>query len=159
MTRNLSEDDLAALLNGRHIAALGTEDPDRRIHVVPLWYRWDGDRILLPTGKRSRKGRNIARHPYASVMIHKAVAGADVAGVLVRGPVEVIKGEEAKQLNRSIYLRYITPEGLEQPAVADALAGDDVTLSVAMEDVTTWDLTGLEFARVLREQGQAYEVE
>lgn len=159
MTRQLSAADLEALLLERHIAALGTLDEDGRVHVVPLWYRWDGDRILLPTGSRSHKGRNIARHPYASVMIHKAVAGADVAGVLIRGPVRVIEGRQARDLNRSIYLRYITPEGLAQPAVSEGLRGDDITLSVAMDEVISWDLTGLDFARVLREQNRAYPVE
>lgn len=155
----LSKEALAALLEGRHIAALGTLDRGGGIHVVPLWYRWAGDHILLPTSGSSRKARNIMRHPYASVMIHKAVAGADVQGVLIRGSVDIIDGPEVAKLNHSIYLRYISPDGLKQPAVAQALASDDSTLRVTMEELTSWDLTGLEFARVLREQGQAYDVE
>jgi hypothetical protein len=59
----------------------------------------------------------------------------------------------------STYLRYISPEGLDRPAVAEALSADDITLRVSMEEVISWDLTGLEFARVLREHNQAYEIE
>jgi PPOX class probable F420-dependent enzyme len=158
-SRQLSHEALATLLEERHIAALGTLDPDGRVHVVPLWYRWDRDYILLPTGSQSRKARNIGRRPYASVMIHKAVAGADVQGVLIRGPVEIIGRPQAMELNRAIYLRYISPQGLDQPAVAEALASDDITLRIKMEHIISWDLTNLEFARVLREHNQAYSVE
>lgn len=157
--RTLSEEALTSLLDERHIAALGTLDRNGRIHVVPLWYRQDAGRILLPTGSGSRKAKNTRRSPYASVMIHKAVAGADVQGVLIRGPVEIIEGPESARLNHSIYLRYISPEGLNQPAVSEALAADDITLGVTMEEVISWDLTDLEFARVLRKQRQAYDVE
>lgn len=155
---HLSKDALAALLEGRYVASLGTLDRDGRIHIVPLWYRREGNHILLPTSSRSRKARNIRRHPHASVTIHKTGAGTE-RGVLIRGPVTVVEGPEALELNRSIYLRYVTPEGLKQPAVADSLASDDITLRVKMEEVISWDLTGLESARILRKPGMAYEVE
>jgi len=155
---HLSNDALAALLEGRYIASLGTLDRDGRIHIVPLWYRREGDRILLPTSSRSHKAQNIRRHSYVSVMIHQTGAGSE-RGALIRGPVDVVEGPEALELNHSIYLRYVTPKGLNHPAVAESLAGDDVTLRVKMEEVVSWDLSRLESARILREPGIAYDIE
>lgn len=155
---HLSNEALDALLEERRLASLGTLDRDGRIHIVPLWYRREGNHILLPTGSRSRKARNIRRHPYASVMIHKAGPGSEW-GALIRGSADIVAGPEARDLNHAIYLRYITPEGLKNPAVADSLSGDDITLRVKMEETVSWDLTALESARILREPGQAYDVQ
>jgi hypothetical protein len=71
-------------------------------------------------------------------MIHDARDSLSVRGVMVRGPVEVVVGLEARRLNRSIHIRYMTAHGLRQPAIANRLHGDDVTLRLLMEDVVSW---------------------
>ena len=39
-------------------------------------------------------------------------------GVLIRGPVELVEGEEARKINHQIHLKYETEEGLNDPSVA-----------------------------------------
>jgi hypothetical protein len=45
-------------------------------------------------------------------MIDVSRAGLDLKGVLIRGRVELVEGEEAHKINHMIHLKYVTPEGL-----------------------------------------------
>jgi hypothetical protein len=47
------------LLKGRYVAALATESPDGSIHVVAVWYWYDGTDIFVATSSRSKKARNL----------------------------------------------------------------------------------------------------
>jgi hypothetical protein len=59
-------------------------------------------------------------------MIDISRAGLNLRGVLVRGRVELVYGEEARQINRLIHLKYVTPGGLNNTKVAAYLSkGDD----------------------------------
>jgi hypothetical protein len=73
-------------------------------------------------------------------MIDLSLAGLNLKGVLIRGRVELIEGEEARRINRSIHLKY-TPDALSDPSVASYLSkGDDVTVKVHMDHVVSWNL-------------------
>ncbi len=108
---------------------------------MPMWYRATKSALLFPTSSRTRKVRNLSHTPVATAMIHDARDGLSVRGVMIRGRVEVVAGLEARRLNRSIHIRYMTAHGLRQPAIANVLQGDDVTLRLLMEDVVTWTVT------------------
>ena len=49
------------LLDGRHIASLATENPNSSIHMVAVWYWFDGTHVYVATSSRSRKARNLSR--------------------------------------------------------------------------------------------------
>jgi pyridoxamine 5'-phosphate oxidase-like protein len=42
------------LLDARHIASLATENPDGSIHVVAVWYRFDGTNIFVASSRAAR---------------------------------------------------------------------------------------------------------
>jgi hypothetical protein len=74
-------------------------------------------------------------------MIDISQAGLDLRGVLIRGRVELSYGEVERQINRSIHLKYITPEGLNDAEVASYLSeGDDITIKVHMDHLISWNL-------------------
>jgi hypothetical protein len=74
-------------------------------------------------------------------MIDVSRAGLNLKGVLIRGRVELVEGEEARRINRSIHLRYVTPDALSDPSVASYLSeGDDVTVKVHLDHVVSWNL-------------------
>lgn len=146
----LNAEGLDMILDLTLIANLASIDDDGGIHVVPIWFKRDGSRLLMPTSRLTRKYRNLVRRPRASVMIDLSRAGLDLRGALIRGPVEIIEGEEARELNRSIHLRYVSSEGLLLPEVkAYLVEGDDVTLSVSMEHTVTWNHAMSAAARAL----------
>jgi len=64
--------------------------------------------------------------------------------------VELSYGEVAKKINRSIHLKYVTPEGLNNPEVASYLSnGDDVTIKVYMDHLVSWNLSDSKAGKAL----------
>ncbi|MGA7898040.1 MAG: pyridoxamine 5'-phosphate oxidase family protein [Nitrososphaeraceae archaeon] len=125
--------EIDRLLSMRLIVNLATLDEDVSIHLMPMWFlRIDND-ICIPTSRYTHKYRNLVSRPRASVMIDISRAGLNLKGVLIKGQIELVVGEEARKINRSIQLKYVTQDALDDPTVASYLSkGDDVTVKVHM---------------------------
>jgi nitroimidazol reductase NimA-like FMN-containing flavoprotein (pyridoxamine 5'-phosphate oxidase superfamily) len=138
----LSSAEIDELLSMRLIANLATLDDDEgSIHLLPMWFLRIGNDICIPTSHRTHKYRNLRARPHASVMIDVSRAGLNLKGVLIRGRVELVEGEDARRINRSIHLKYVTRDALSDPSVASYLSkGDDVTVKVHMDHVVSWNL-------------------
>jgi hypothetical protein len=84
-------------------------------------------------------------------MIDISRAGLDLKGVLIKGSVELVEGEEARKINHQIHLKYVTPEGLTDPNVSSYLSnGDDVTVKIHMDNLINWNLADSDAGRALR---------
>jgi nitroimidazol reductase NimA-like FMN-containing flavoprotein (pyridoxamine 5'-phosphate oxidase superfamily) len=137
----LSSAEIDELLSMTLIANLATLDDDGSIHLLPMWFLRIGNDICIPTSHHTHKYRNLRARPRASVMIDVSRAGLNLKGVLIRGRVELVEREEARLINRSIHLKYVTPDALSDPIVASYLSeGDDVTVKVHMDHVISWNL-------------------
>jgi PPOX class probable F420-dependent enzyme len=148
-------DDLVReLLNARLFANLATIDADGGIHLVAMWFLWDGEAVLLPTSRTTRKAKNLARDPRATVMIDDSCGGFDLRGVTVVGRAELIGGPEAANVNRRIHLKYLTERGRSFEAVDRYLATDDVTIRLVPERLSTWNLRDTEQGRAIAAEGQ-----
>ena len=58
------------------VAWIASVRPDGRPHLVPLWFCWDGDAILVFSKADAQKVRNLAFDPRAMVAVGEA--GADM---------------------------------------------------------------------------------
>ena len=146
----LSSAEIDELLSMTLVANLATIDDDGSIHLVPMWFLRIGNNICIPTSHHTHKYRNLRVRPRASVMIDVSKAGLNLKGVLVRGRVELIEGEEARQTNRSIHLKYVTPEALSDPYVASYLSkGDDITVKVHIDSLISWNLANSKAGQAL----------
>lgn len=156
----LSSSEIDELLDARLIANLASINPNGTVHLVAMWFRRDGDAILFPTSHHTRKARNLRRHPQATAMIDRSRAGLDLRGVQVKGSVQLIEGPQARRLNHSIHERYITSPGLADEAVAAYLAqGDDLTVRLSMERISSWNLADGTAGRALRQSGQVHPLD
>src|SRR5918994_6722033 len=108
----LSSAEIDELLSKTLIANLATLDNNVDIHLLPMWFLRIGNNICIPTSHHTHKYRNLLARPRASVMIDISRAGLNLRGVLIRGRVELVGGEKAQQINRSIHLKYLTIEAL-----------------------------------------------
>jgi nitroimidazol reductase NimA-like FMN-containing flavoprotein (pyridoxamine 5'-phosphate oxidase superfamily) len=150
----LSSAEIDELLSMTLIANLATLDQDGGIHLLPMWFLRVGNDICIPTSSQTHKYRNLRARPSASVMIDVSRAGLHLKGVLIRGRVELVYGEEARQINRSIHLKYVTPEGLSDANVAAYLSkGDDVTVKIHMDHLISWNLAGSKAGKALSVSG------
>ena len=150
----LNSIEIDELLSMTLIANLATIDEDGGVHLLPMWFLRMEDDICIPTSRHTHKYRNLRARSCASVMIDVSKAALNLKGVLIKGQVELVEGKEAQRVNRSIHLKYVTPEALSEPSVASyLLKGDDVTLKVLMDRLISWNVSDSKAGRALRVGG------
>jgi len=135
---------LQALLRGRYIATLGTENSDGGIHLTAVWYLFEDDCLFVATSSRSRKARNIAARPKAALMVDVRKPGSE-RGLNAAGGAELISGELSREINRRIHSRYLSAAALADPRVGPVFESfDDVTIRLAPVSWTPWDMAVLD---------------
>jgi len=155
---NLNEID--ELLSMTLIANLATLDDNGSIHLVPIWFLRQDDNICIPTSRQTHKYRNLHARPSASVTIDLSREGLNLKGVLIKGRVDLIEGEEAHRSNRLIHLKYVTPEALSDDSIAAYLSiGDDITVKVHMDHMISWNLADSKAGRALRAGGWSHPLD
>jgi PPOX class probable F420-dependent enzyme len=147
------------LLAKRLVGVVTTIEPDGSIHAVPMWLAPSDGAILLATGSRSRKVRNLERDPRATLVLHDSRPGAEVCGVSMRGRVALVRGESARPLVKRVHARYVSDAGLDLPEVRDFLSSDDVALLFVPETAVMWDQRPSAAARALRTTDTALPLE
>jgi nitroimidazol reductase NimA-like FMN-containing flavoprotein (pyridoxamine 5'-phosphate oxidase superfamily) len=150
----LSSAEIDELLSKTLIANLATLDNNGGIHILPMWFLRIGNDICIPTSHHTHKYRNLKARPRASVMIDISKAGLNLRGVLIGGRVELLNGDESRQTNRLIHLKYVTPKGLKDTEVASYLSkGDDITIRVHMDHLVSWNLDDSKAGKALSSSG------
>lgn len=150
----LSPDEIDDLLSMTLIANLATLDDDGSIHILLMWFLRIGNYVCIPTSRHTHKYRNLRARPHASVMIDISRAGLNLKGVLIRGQVTLIEGDEGRQINHSIHTKYVTPDGLSDASVASYLSkGDDVTIKIHMDHLVSWNLADSKAGKALSISG------
>jgi PPOX class probable F420-dependent enzyme len=153
-------DELAReLLEARLIANLATFNSDGSIHLVAMWFLWDGEALLSPTNRRTRKARNLQRDPRATVMIDDSRGGFDLRGVTLVCQADIVETTASRELNRRVHRKYVTERGLELDPVKGYLATDDITLRLRPTKVSSWDLRNTEQGRALLQSGAFHRLE
>lgn len=147
------------LLSARLVGVVATLERDGSVHAVPMWIAPVEGAILLATGSGSRKVRNLERDQRATLVVHDSRPGAEVCGVSMRGRGELVRGDSARPLVRSVHRRYVSEAGLGRPEVAEFLSFDDIAIRFVPEAATTWDERGSGAAAALRATGEALPLE
>jgi PPOX class probable F420-dependent enzyme len=132
------------LLRGRYIATFGTEHADGTIHLTAVWYLFESGSLFVATSSKSRKARNVAARPKASLMVDIRKPGAE-RGVTAAGKVELISGDQSQEINRRIHKRYLSAAAMSDPHVGPVFASfDDVTIQLTPVSWITWDMAVLD---------------
>jgi PPOX class probable F420-dependent enzyme len=128
------------LLDGRYIASLATQNPDGSIHMVAVWYWFDGVHIYVATSTRTRKARNLQSKPGVSLMIDSRDPAASF-GVNVAGTSRFLRGDSSREWNARIHGKYLSTDALTDPKVGPVFAAwDDVTIQITPASVIAWDM-------------------
>lgn len=150
----LSSAEIDQILSMTLIANLATIDDNGGIHLLPMWFLRIDNNICIPTSHHTHKYKNLRARPRASVMIDASKAGLNLKGVLIRGRVELVEGEQARKINHLIHLKYVTADGLNNPSIATYLSqGDDVTVKVYINRLISWNLADSEAGQALAAGG------
>ena len=119
-----------------------------------MWFVWDGEALLLPTSRKTRKAKNVLRDARATVMVDDSRGGFDLRGVTIVARAEVVEPPRSFELNRSIHQKYVTDRGLSLAPVREYLATDDITIRLVPERVSSWDLRETPQGHALGESGE-----
>jgi PPOX class probable F420-dependent enzyme len=123
------------LLDGRHYATLATQDADGSPHLTPVWYLFRDEQLFVGAPSFSRKAKNAAARPTASLVVDIRKPGGE-RWVSATGPVTIPRGDDSRAIVAAIQQRYLTAAALADPRVGPGFAGaDDVTLCTRP---TTW---------------------
>jgi PPOX class probable F420-dependent enzyme len=143
---DLKAPKILALLNGRSIATLATENEDGSIHLTAVWYLFENGALYIASSSRSRKLRNLQARPKASLMLDVRRPGTE-RGLAAAGKVDIIKGGSSSELNRRIHQRYLSEAALADSRVGPTMAGlDDVTIRLTPTRWHAWDMANLDDA-------------
>ncbi|HYN18577.1 MAG TPA: TIGR03618 family F420-dependent PPOX class oxidoreductase [Actinomycetes bacterium] len=93
----MSEDELAAFLDGQRTVTCATIGPGGRPHLVALWYVPTSAQLDCWTYAASQKARNLERDPRATLLTEAGTTYQELRGVslecdaeLVRDPAQVL---------------------------------------------------------------------
>jgi PPOX class probable F420-dependent enzyme len=143
------------LLEARLVGILATLRPDGVVDAVPMWYAVDDQVVVLATGSRSRKVRNLEADPRATLVLHDSRPGYEVCGTSIAGTVEIVRAAAARPLVELVHARYLAAESADDASVRAFLDSDDVALRLTPRSSVTWDERGSEAAEVVRARGWA----
>ncbi len=109
---------IEAVLAEPVLARLATTNPrTMEPHVVPVWFMWDGTCVWISSFSSTRKIRELKHNPQGAVLIESKQEGGKLTAVLLEGTVELVTQprELVTELASRIYLRYLGPEGVQEP--------------------------------------------
>lgn len=137
---SLADSLVQQLLNRRYVGSLATRNPDSSIHMVAVWFFFDGTHIHVATSRRSRKARNLQANPQVTLMVDSRDPAASFGATIV-GTGQFLTGEASRQSNDRIHRKYLSEAALSDPRVGPVFAGwDDVTIEITPASVISWDM-------------------
>lgn len=144
MAKSALDPKFLPFLEGRRIASLGTLNQDGSPHLTAVWYLYQDGHFFVATSSRSRKARNLAVCPTATLMVEARKTGSE-RGVTATGPVEIISGEKAHEFNLRVHRRYMSAAAIADPQVGGVFAQfDDITIQLRPRAWTWWDMPELD---------------
>ena len=90
------------------IVWFGTVRDDGQPHLVPVWFLWDGDAVLVFT-KADQKVRNLRGNPRATLHFNSTPHGGDV--VVMEGEAELLAQPSAEVASPAYVQKYA--EGIQ----------------------------------------------
>jgi PPOX class probable F420-dependent enzyme len=131
-------DSMREILEARHYATLATHNEDGSIHLTPVWYLFENLRFYVGSPSSSRKARNAAARPHATIMVDIRQPGGE-RWVYASGRVETLIGDDSREANSKILQRYLTEEAIKDSRIGPAFAAaDDITLCLVPETWRSW---------------------
>ena len=103
-TTSLAAGRIRRFLEQEPVVWLSTVRPDGRPHLVPIWFWWDGEALLVFSQPSAQKVRNLRERP--SVMLALGDAEDDFDVGMVEGIAEVLDRPTSEMLPEGHLVKY-----------------------------------------------------
>lgn len=99
---------------------LSSVRPDGRPHLVPVWFLWDGETILIFSRPNTQKLRNLQHNQNVMLALDTARQGGDI--LMIEGKAEILKeptsafisSEYAEKYKERMARLHMKPEAMAQ---------------------------------------------
>jgi PPOX class probable F420-dependent enzyme len=138
----MSDQELERFLDEERVLTCATLGPNRRPHLMPLWYVHDGPVLLAWTFGKSQKVKNLERDPRATIQIEAGRARyAELRGVMLECDVTIERDpQRVADLGLRLMTRYagaaLAPEARERVLQQ---AKKRVVFRFAPTRIVSWD--------------------
>jgi len=137
----MTDEEIAEFLRGKHTMSLASINADGSIHVVAMWYGFLEGCPALETKAKSQKVANLRRNPQITCLIEEGDKYEELQGVEMVGHAEIIEDpDRIFELGISVFERNsgqtYTPE--MKPFV-DAMLNKRVVVKINVDKYVSWD--------------------
>ncbi|MBI2170044.1 MAG: pyridoxamine 5'-phosphate oxidase family protein [Actinobacteria bacterium] len=146
----MTDEEVAAFLDGNRTVHLATNGPDGFPHLTTLWYGCVDGRIAVWTYRKSQKVRNLERDPRITALVEAGEQYAALRGVMIRGKARMsTERDDVMAAAEAVYQRNgdrfgdVQFQGLEiDRGTRDALelmSTKRIAIVVEPDEIVSWD--------------------
>lgn len=136
----MTDDEVAAYLDGRHTMNIATYNHDGSIHLVAMWYAMDGTNPVFWTYNKAQKIKNIERDPRITCLVETGDVYEELKGVELVGRAELItERDRFMAIGEMIVDRYQGPMTDEMRPFVHAAGEKRFAVRVHVERTVSWD--------------------
>ena len=136
----MTDEEVEAVLGGRHTLNVATIGPAGRIHLVAMWYGFLEGAPAFWTYGKSQKILNLRRDPRITALVETGEQYEELRGVELVGTGTIVEDRERiMELGRSVFERYTGPYTDEMAPVLEATGAKRLVVKLEIESVVSWD--------------------
>ncbi len=118
-------------LKGKHFGKIATVRKSGAPHVTPIWYVYEGGKLIVNTTTDRVKFRNIKRDPRVSFLVDDGYPY-----VMVEGKARVATERDAKKDIEALAIRYTGEEAGKKSARERYWKMDRISIEIVPERIT-----------------------
>ncbi|MGI0102575.1 MAG: pyridoxamine 5'-phosphate oxidase family protein [Nitrosotalea sp.] len=119
------------------ILRIATIDVKGNPHIVPVWYKYEGDKFYIGTNTRTIKAKNVKQNPKVSFCIDIGINSPEIFGVMGTGKARLILGNiHVKLVAKKILLRYF--KSLKNKSAQQLLKDTNCIIEIIPKKIVTW---------------------
>jgi len=132
----LTQQEVEVLLTKSQVATLSSHNADGTIHTTPVWFKYDGGKILFGTQDDCRRIKNIKRNPDVTVVVDDRQW--PLKGIIIYGRAE-LDYDNVIPKRTAIFEKYMPKENASGLAQALAKMRKPVVIRVTPSKMISYD--------------------
>ncbi len=142
----MTPEEVAAFLDGRHTMNVATLGPTGHPHLVAMWYAMLDGKPAFWTFTKSQKILNLRRDPRITALVEDGETYATLRGVELVGSARIVEDWDGiMRIALATAEKYNGPEAVGEQArpFLEAMAAKRVGVVIDVDKVVSWDHTKL----------------